>query len=253
MDNEIKEVVKMKRGIRITLLICVLSALFACSESHSTLTVKRNGTVSYDYSFGLMQVVYEAARSNDADPFQTIRTKLSESGFQVSDYQQDGYQGIRAHAEFPSMEAFKRSLDANKEQLGASLTVETKKGLFRSMVTLIVKTDYSAVGDDLVTNDEAEGFLPENFTKNMNYTYAIRTPYKVLTHNASQADEKEGLYTWTLDPFAENHLELTYEKVHTGMWILLAVLCAAAATLIIFFLWKRGMISFQKEPRFIKK
>ena len=253
MVNEIKEVVKMKRGIRITLLACVLSILFACSESHSLLTIERNGKVSYEYSFGLMQVVYEAARSNEEDPFKTIKTKLEESGFQVSDYQKDGYQGFTARADFPSLDALRESLEANKERLGASLSVDIDKSLFRSKIIVSVKTDFSAVGDELKTNDEAEGFLPENFTKNMDYTYAIRTPFKVLSHNASQVDEKEGLYTWKLDPFAENTIQLTYEKVHTGAWILLAVLCAGVATLILFLLWKKGVISFQKEPRFIKK
>ena len=243
----------MKRVIYFTLLIVVLSMVTACSESHSLLTIRRGGKVSYEYSFGLMQVVIEAVRSNGEDPFGAIKKRLVENGFQVSDYQKEGYQGFTAHGDFPSVEALMESLEANKEWLGATLNVKTKKGLFKSVITLSVKTDFSAVGDELMTNDQAEGFLPENFTKNLDYTYAIRTPFKVISHNASQVDEKGGLYTWQLDPFSVNTLVLTYEKMHTGGWILLASLCVAVGTLIIFFLRKKNIIAFGKESRFTKK
>lgn len=253
MDNEIKEVVKMKRGTLLTLLFFILLILSACSESHSVLTLERNGKVSYEYSFGLMQVVYEAARSNEEDPFGTIKKKLAEEGFQVTDYEKEGVQGFTARQEYSSLESLRSSLEKNKGRLGASLDVVTEKGLFKSTIALSIKTDFSSVGDELVTNDQAEGFLPENFTKNMDYTYTIRLPFKVLSHNASQVDEEEGLYTWKLDPFSENTLELTYTKVQRGVWILLAVLLAGVMTLLLYLLWKARIISFQKEPRFIKK
>lgn len=243
----------MKTITRFAFAIVFLIVVTACSESHSTLTLKKNGKAVFEYSFGLIEALTEAARQGGNEPFGKIKEALEKSGFQVSTYQENGYEGIKAQKEFHSIEALEKTLSENKEFIGTALRVEVKKGLVQTMRTLHITTDFSSLGEDMIQGEEEGGMIPPDFAKSRNYTYTVKVPFRVLDHNASEIDEKENLYRWKLDPASETEMTLTYRQPEGIVLILAAFAVLLALVFVFFLLWKKGIISFKKEPEFVKK
>lgn len=193
----------MKNKIKLLFLICLTTILYGCVKYEYTMTLGSDKR----FNITIIDAIQKEYSSSLEDSFNEVKSSYEQKGYQVEEYSDEQYQGIKVSNTFSSID----DLSSNEK-----MTIELTK-LFdqdKDKIKLFTKnkkqniTTYSADFTYDFSLSQEEKDLIKNYdidesdysSLNLEFYYSIVLPknIKVIENNANEFDEKNNKLSWTL-------------------------------------------------------
>ena len=246
------------RGILALVFLVVLAlSLSGCMQVVTHVTINKDGSVDLENSLAMDKDLFAMMQAGDAeDPFAELRRQLQEEGFEVTDYDGEGFTGIKAYKHFAkpaeAVKLFPARLE-NGPQVSERADFSVQKRFFR--------TTYRFAGDIDLTMPELEqetqggedefaalgSALGRAFLHQIDIRFLVTLPVKPERHNADKVADGGRTLEWKLRPGKKYHLEFRCNLLNVSNLLAVAggafgvVLVAALITLLAIRRRKAGM------------
>lgn len=193
----------MKNKIKLLFLICLTTILCGCVKYEYNMTLGSDKR----FNITIIDAIQKEYSSSLEDSFNEVKSNYEEKGYQVEEYVDEQYKGIKVSTTFSSID----DLTSNEEMTVELTTIfdqdKNKIKLFtknkkQNIATYIANFTYnfslSQEEKDLIKEYNMDE--KEYSSSDLKFYYSIVLPKntKVIENNATEFDEKNNKLSWTL-------------------------------------------------------
>lgn len=207
---------------KICLLLCATLLLTGCVKIETDVTIHKDGSAVVKERFLLSKQLL--AMSQEQDPFaEALEKYKDDASVQVKEYSTEDMKGIEATKNIEDITNDKWNTSADSKNLVAKNPdgkfISVKKGFFKDVYILDAQVDTIPKEDNPMSAQEkqmqAAVMSGLNANEIFSFSYIIRTPVKADSHNATEADESNFVYTWKIKFNAINEMKLQFTVYKT--------------------------------------
>ena len=241
----------MKKCIKVMGLVFTMLLFSGCMKSTVDIKVNSDGSVDVSYiaavSSKASEEMKEQVGSEDENDLFVDEKQIQEArdnGYEISDYKDDNYQGIKVSKHLNSIDEISKEEEVIAK---TSFAFEDDQHLFtvkRGFFTnkYIAKISYSDEKEDQDKIKEYQNIDEyKEFFEGMDLSFNLELPSKAIKSNATLVDNNK--YTWDLTKFDQEYIEFEFEMINIkNIIICLIIVCGLIAIIV-------GTIIFIKKKK----
>ena len=218
---------------KICLLLCTTLLLTGCVKIETDVTIHKDGSAIVKERFLLSKQLL--AMSQEQDPFaEALEKYKDDASVQVKEYSTEDMKGIEATKNIEDITNDKWNTSPDSKNLVTKNPdgkfISVKKGFFKDVYILNAQVDTIPKEDNQMSAQEKQMQAAVTSGLNANeifsFSYIIRTPVKADSHNATESDESNFVYTWKIKFNTVNEMKLqftVYKAINIVFTILLVI------------------------------
>lgn len=235
----------VRRAVALTCLMAVVVLLAGCMEVVSHVAINRDGSVDLESSLAVDKDLLAMAQASDPkDPFEELRQQLQRDGFEVLDYDEGGFTGIKARKHLADPTEVDKVFPAASEKASdvpQNANFSVQKGFFRTTYNFAGDIDLTMpnVEQETQAEDEFAKFgsaLSRAFLSQLNMRFLVTLPAKPEYHNATRVSNGGRTLEWELRPGKRHHLEFRASVLNVPNLIVVLGGASAAVLATVLFL-----------------
>lgn len=236
----------MKKSVKLLALAFVMLLFSGCMKARTDITVNSNGSIDYTYTVAMSTKVQESMKgygnSSDDDSTGTSsnatlteeqKEEAKKHGFDIQDYDKDGFKGYTVTKHFNSIDEVSTEDDItsttalSQEDNIKMFTV--KKGFLKNKYIAKVTFDSEKESNESTKQYDKEQY--KEYFEGLDISYNITLPSNAISSNATSVDGKT--LSWDLTKFDKEKIEFEFEVLNTNNLIMLiGGICAVVAIVI---------------------
>ena len=200
------------------ILACFMLTLTSCVKSETAMEIGRDRkftlSATYLYADEIMTYMQE-------DPFENIRISFRDSGYQVEDFKEEGYTGIRLSYAAANIDTVSSDAEVSVDlfsllsqgNAGTPCFFKKEKGFFRDRFTADFYYDFAAqdMGADSPDIDMA-ALAGKSFL----VSYKVTLPGKPLSDNASERSADGRTLSWKVPYGEKTEIRYSFTLLNAG-------------------------------------
>jgi hypothetical protein len=231
----------LKKLGSLSVMIFAIILLSGCVRADYHIKINWDGSADIDYLVGLDKSMQTMLGGND--PFADLRKNAEKEGYQISDYEDATYKGIRAKKHLDRLDRGSFStLDDTIFQNNADIQVRFEKSFFTQTVDINEEIDLRTNGAD-----QSGALFMGLLQSQADIQLRVTLPLKPKSHNATTVSADGKTLTWNMKIGENNPIQLNVIVPHLKNVLLVGIPVLIFFIILISYFWHRRNKKRQAE------